>query len=472
MSRSVHETRAALRREQRFEYADENVKTERLKGVRAALRHRDAIRAQVRAERRAVDSRPPAEVTAPEPVTILVRDIGPFVHYPGSPDDIRAVLSLLPPGACDGLGPVTLCLEPHRFREQQALEGRFRPDPFVGRFGSGFLPGVYCADYFGTYWHGTPDGPPRITLHAYVYDPADLRRRGLAPLVHYLRLHMLATLVHEVAHHFDARHRRARGRWRMDEKEKNELYAEQWEQEWTQAVVVPYLEKTYPAETAELLAWVEEHGGLRTTLGFLAGDARATVKGGRISTFNGLFSVHAAVEWLSKGVAGHEGTVATRLQFATDLHYAGRYDEALTILGRLLTRRPKLRRTRRLVADIYVHQERYAEARRIAARLCAEQPNDTRSLKVLADALEGLEAWRPLLRAASRLIARHRTEPREQFTPRLQRTLAYLRIGRLDDADAELVHLERAETARYRRKRLAAFRQAVDEARACMQVAF
>jgi hypothetical protein len=77
-----------------------------------------------------------------------------------------------------------------------------------------------------------------------------------------LRLWGLSTFVHEVAHHDDAMRRVARGRWRMAVKKKVEDYADTLQAEWARDVVVPYLERAYPAEVALLNAWMARHGGL------------------------------------------------------------------------------------------------------------------------------------------------------------------------------------------------------------------
>jgi hypothetical protein len=117
------------------------------------------------------------------------------------------------------------------------------------------LPGVFGGRVLGTWF----SRGPRIEMYAYVYDPLTLPHDAGWEL--YLRLRMLATFVHEIAHHFDGTERVARGRWRMDRTDANEIYAERWQHEWTQQAVVPYLEERYPRETRAFLAWVARHGG-------------------------------------------------------------------------------------------------------------------------------------------------------------------------------------------------------------------
>ena len=55
-----------------------------------------------------------------------------------------------------------------------------------------------------------------------------------------LKGEMLATLLHEVAHHQDWMMRVARGRWRMDDATQREIYAEKVAGEWWQSCVVDY----------------------------------------------------------------------------------------------------------------------------------------------------------------------------------------------------------------------------------------
>src|SRR5262249_17493492 len=138
-------------------------------------------------------------------------------------------------------------------------------DPFTGRLSHEMLPGVYSGVCLGTY---APKSG-QITLHAHVYDPGKLPiSRKICEF--YLKLRVLTTFVHEVAHHHDDTNRVRRGRWLADRKENVEWYAKKMEYEWTRQIVLPYLDKAYPADVKGLLDLVEHHGGLRVSLEFFA----------------------------------------------------------------------------------------------------------------------------------------------------------------------------------------------------------
>jgi hypothetical protein len=127
---------------------------------------------------------------------------------------------------------------------------------------------------------------------------------------------------------------------------------------WTRDYVVPYLEERYPDEVAALLGWVEEHGGLRMSLGMLAGDPRTTQgqDGERL-----FFSVNWAFESLFEAVLQGGRPPETHIEYARDLHYGRNHDEALAILARVLQDHPGETAAMTLRADIFVHQGRLDE---------------------------------------------------------------------------------------------------------------
>jgi hypothetical protein len=305
MARSIHATRRDRETLHRTDFADPERKAEQAKQIRQALTTKRTIKAQV-AEQRQAQPMPP---TGLDVLPIFVHNAGAFVHFPAGPEDLRAVMARLPRGVLDGTGAITLSLGTDAQRDEN---GQFPDyldrDPFTGRTGYETLPGVFTGRVLGQHF---PDSA-QIFVYACVYDPAALPVGGGWEL--YLRLRMLSTFVHEVAHRFDASARVARGRWRRDREEAREIYAEHRQQEWTQQIVVPYLEETYPDEVAAFLAWVTHHGGTPLSLGFLAGNARSTAKGGRVDVYNGFFSINGALEQLARDVADAEiDPITTRL---------------------------------------------------------------------------------------------------------------------------------------------------------------
>jgi hypothetical protein len=108
----------------------------------------------------------------------------------------------------------------------------------LGRWGYEMFPGIYGPAVLGIYALDSN----RIRLFGYVKVPD---RAVTEEQNRELRFEMLETLVHELAHHDDRTRRTARGRWRMDDRRKDEQYAVALEQEWCVEVVLPYLLARY-----------------------------------------------------------------------------------------------------------------------------------------------------------------------------------------------------------------------------------
>ena len=160
-------------------------------------------------------------------IPILERATGPTIHHPAGADDLRAVLHRLPPDRIDGLGRIELSFDPFAARDE-------------------VVPGVWMPRLRGRYLEGQ-----LVRLYACVVT------RELPPyLATYLRLHVLATFMHELAHHEDYMFRTRGDRWRMDDRAKNEAFARARAFELVTAVVIPYLEARDAAGTAALRACV------------------------------------------------------------------------------------------------------------------------------------------------------------------------------------------------------------------------
>jgi tetratricopeptide (TPR) repeat protein len=393
MSRSIHSTYNDYGREKRSRYATPEAREERLEALRQEIRKKRRVKRRVGQGRGAPPwaDLPPV---AAEAVPIRVVEEGPWVHYPASPDDLRAVMRRLPAGVLTGLSGVRLCLgSKHQEKglspEERARAGR---DPLVGRVGYENLPGVFGGRYLGTYFR-----PARIDLYAYVYDPAF---PGLATWELYLRLRMLSTFVHEVAHHDDATRRVARGRWRMDDTDKNEGYAGATQARWVQQCVVPYLEEAYPEAVREFGAWLSHHGGTEIPLALLAGGWRWDAEGKAVPLYFG--SACEAFGELAEGVHKGEPLTANRLEFARYLHYGENYAEALRILGRVLGEEPANPEALTLQADVLEHQGEHQLAEALARQVVTADENYTDAWMVLADVYEGRQEWGRLLEAAGR----------------------------------------------------------------------
>jgi hypothetical protein len=150
----------------------------------------------------------------------VVAELPPSSFFPASRDDVEAILRALPAGTTDGLS----CIR---------LEATTKIDP-----GEEVYPGIRVPALRGSYGLESND----IQVFAYARDSDTAISPSLAQE---LRFSMLRTLVHEVAHHVDRTTRVDRGRWRMDEVEKDERYAEEKAVTWCLEVVVPYLSERY-----------------------------------------------------------------------------------------------------------------------------------------------------------------------------------------------------------------------------------
>jgi hypothetical protein len=386
MSRSIHTTRATLRKLERTEFPTTEARAEALQEQRRALRRKRRIKRQTAAERK---SQPVSGTrTTANTVAIEVRDKDRHVHHAISPDEVRTVLALLPPSATEGITCVRLSLGREE-NEEHCREHGGSADPWVGRLGSRLFPGVFSGNVLGLFL------PRRglIEVFAYVVDPLLFPLpRELCHL--YLRLHALKTLVHEVAHFHDQVARVRRGRWLADRKENLEWYAEQKEHAWTLDVVLPYLERTYSRQCKALRLWVQHRGGMALPLALVAGDPRRTDRNGTswwVSSTSNAFEA-----WLDD-LPGCSTLTDSRLALAWSLHYADKYDECLQTLDGILVQEPRCVKALSCRADTLVHLERFDEAMAAAEAVLLGDPSDDRAWETRADVFEHRRDWAGLL---------------------------------------------------------------------------
>src|SRR5437016_4553049 len=105
MSRSIHETLAGLMRAMRGQFGGQGPDDMRIERVVSRLTTKHRIKRSVRSERRWTDS-PLLGIEGS--IQVRVRDQGREIHYPASPDDITAILTLLPRGICSGIREIEL----------------------------------------------------------------------------------------------------------------------------------------------------------------------------------------------------------------------------------------------------------------------------------------------------------------------------------------------------------------------------
>jgi tetratricopeptide (TPR) repeat protein len=434
LSRSIHTTRRSLEEARGFRYSSREKRGEVLRALRDELAAKRAIKQAVGEERRLGDR--PVAFLPPEAIPIRARELGPYVHYPASPADLVGILRAMPPGTADGLRAIELDLAPMSSDDVDEEPASSTLDPFIGRLGRESIPGVYSGRTLGIY----KPADATIRLFGYVYDPAR-QSRELIDLD--LRLRMLGTFVHELAHHHDAMTRIARGRWMALDEEKAEVYAEAMQYEWVRRIVAPYIARTYPDAVQRFDAWMRRHGGVSISLETLAGDPRYTVGAHGVRLF---FSVSSAFESLLQDVERGADVESTRLEFARSLHYGEHYEEALAALDQLLADAPGHIDARILQADIHVHQGRYAEAIGAMRRLLAESSDQDDAWEVLGDALEGERDWAGVLDAQTRAYELRRERGVDDTRADLAlaaRARARLELGDYPGLLEDLVVLER-----------------------------
>lgn len=431
MSRSVHSTQKELREARLRSYRDDKIKAAEIAEIERELARKRRIKGNV------ADSRSTEEVEKAEgqvgPIPIRILDEGPHILHPATPKDIEAIQRRLPAGVMEGLSEVVLSLGEHA-----QLEGEdahiWDPDPITNRIGLEVLPGFYKGWIWGTY----QSAACRITLHAFVSDPA---RPCIMPTTAYFKLQILSTFVHEVAHHFDHTRRIARGRWLADEQEKVEHFADQRQHEWTQSCVVPYLEEAYPQDVAELLQWLEAHGQVKFALGELITDPRRVY----VST------IERAVEELLKDVMQGTETIETLFNFAVNLKIADLYERAQEVIDRILAEMPDHEDALELRANIWNFQERYAQAASLALQVIARNPRNWRARTTLTRAYEGLERWDKVIETAAESLGLFDDEL-DRLDALASRCSAYWKLGKREESDEDLRTLQSSSRASWKIK--------------------
>jgi hypothetical protein len=407
ISRSYHTTRRKLKELKKSNFADKKKQAKVIDKLKEDLSTKRLVKKQVKTKRRQSGKLLPP--TSIDSIPIRIVDSSPYVHYPAGPDDLRELLHRLPASLTDGLKAVELCLgkESQEVTEEDHWWANPIRDPYTSRLGYELLAGVYYGDCLGVYYPNCG----LIRLFAWIYAPEIPYRRIIE---FYLRLKMLMTFVHELGHHFDSTSRVARGRWRSDNRDKVEMYAEETSHNWVQEYVVPYLEQKYCRELSEFNSWIIERAGVTVPLALLAGDPRSTGPGGTIRT-SSIFSVGGAFVDFVSAVIKNEDPIATRIEFARYIHYSGEYELSLKILKTVLDKEPANIKALILESDIFIHQEKFGLARQRVETALKLEPENVDALEVLADAFEGLKQWEALDKVANMLMEYYKGRKEKAF---------------------------------------------------------
>ena len=443
MSRSIHETRRSAFDTQHRKYKNRTAREFEPERLSDQLSKKRRIKKQVKLERRGevADARDWDSMQIP----IIRMDQGPFVHFPASPQDIKAVLVQLPVGVLDGLTEIRLCLGLED-QEEEEPGGKHR-DPYTGRIGMKRLPGVFGGMSLGVYlpW------AKRMQIYAYVYDPG-LEDREMWEL--YLRLRMLSTLIHEVGHHYDLSvpHRIARGQRKQTDSV--EGYALKRQHEWTLKYVVPYLRNAYPEETRRLEKWIEVHGAVAMPLERLVASPIETM---------GL-DVQSSFEFLVSDVANGEDRIETLLDFAKSLHFgtlvhaSWSCEDSIHIVDRVLDEHPQHAKAIILKAHLLGHEKDLDGAGKILEELLARDGNNFEAWDELSGILELKESWAELEYAATQALELTAPGSGDRVCLLRRRFEARAELGNYYGAQGDLRELE-SNHGPYGKRRAAEYRE-------------
>ncbi len=357
MSRSFHTTRRHLKEAEKLSYSNEEKRAVSIEKLKEDLQKKRGAKRQVLEQRN--EGYPVVISTPVETIPIEVCDSSEYLHYPASAEDIRILLNAMPSGIADGLSRIRLCLGADRqYPPEEPWATELEVDPYLGRNGYEFLSGIYVGRCVGTY---SPHNA-EIWLHGYIYSP-DLANRSMLEL--YLRLHMLMVFVHEIGHHHDFTFRIARGRWRGDNPDNVEIYAERMQHLWLADYIIPFLQTKYAQELEEFNTWIKAHAGVEVPIEILIGDPRSTAKNGLIM-LSSFFDTGEAFRSFVNNVLAGKDLIEARLDFADELHMAEKYDLALKIIELVLSEKPNDVEAIALKAEIYGHLEKYDLAIQLA----------------------------------------------------------------------------------------------------------
>jgi tetratricopeptide (TPR) repeat protein len=433
MAHSLHTTRHDLEEAEKHRYADKRKGREAVERLEQELAAKRRTKWQVKAGRRKQSL---SGLVPIEAIPIEIDTTSPHVDYGVTVDDLRALLGALPPGAADGLSVIRLepGIEMQRHANQER-GGELTADPFIGRLGHERLHNVYSGGVLGSYHPRTG----KLLLYGFVGDPG---RPDRAAWSLYLKLCLLTTFVHELAHHHDLLRRVARGRWRADDLGKVEKFAEGIEHAWTQSYVIPYLCRAYPAEVAGLESWMQEHLGVVLPLPLLVGDPRVTAKRDCVAFIATFFSTAQAFERSVRAIAsGRYDAVAVRLELACDLHLAEEYRWAERIIESVLSVSSNHVDALTLKADILEHRAKHREAIAVARKAMALAPNDPGPLEVMADAYESLANWKQVIRLTDLMMMLYGDRTRQFGWALAQHARAALELGDLATARSDIARL-------------------------------
>lgn len=387
MSRSFHGTIRKYNEENNFKYSNDEIKEKNMNEIREDIFRKRITKKKTIADRKLKDvNEICSESFDPQSISIKIRDENEYIHFPASKEDILGVIKRLPYNVTVGLDSINLCLGKEYMEERAEDEFEESRDPFTNRISSDEEGLVFTPPALGTYFTETC----KIFIYAYVYDKNELKLEIIEP---YLRLQMLSTLVHEIAHHEDNILRSSRGKWLGFNDWKCEDYADFQQMNWSKGAVVPYLFDTYPEEYNALSNWIEKYGGVRFSLEKLAGECKGRRIGDKVKI---VFSASSAVEDLFKNIINGMSERDAMLDFAKDLHYGDYYAECLEALDTMFKANPSDPEIMGIKADTYMHMEEYEKAEEWAEKCLSFDKRNIDALTVLCYLRSHHKDWKGL----------------------------------------------------------------------------
>lgn len=393
MSRSIHTTRVKLNLERLYQFSNDELKKTGINKIQDELDTKKDIKRRKKLSRRSekVDSQL-LEPVDPNGILINVLESSEYIHYPASKKDLIEVAKRLPINAIIGLDSITLCLGKIYQEEEFDGFGEKNYDPYTERRCSGDGP-IYYPPILGIYRSSNS----KIFIFAYVYDKQKLKLDVIEP---FLRLKMLMTFIHEVAHHDDNLRRSGQGRCFGLNESRCENYAEAQEALWAKMAVIPYLCEAYPEEYTRLLNWINKMGGADISLNSLIGEYSDRIGG----LYRLGFTIESAVDEMIKNVFKGKSNREVMLEFANDLHIGDHYDECMKSLEILLTKDSRDAEALGIKADTLIHLEKYDQAEITAKECLTIAPTNIDALRALCDVQRKRKNWELLKQISAKGI--------------------------------------------------------------------
>jgi len=359
-----------------------------------------------------------------------------FVRFPTTDDDIRELMKRLPPGSCDGISEIRLRLgnKPKLDNDPNVEKSRIL-DPFKGVYDYEYLPGVYSSIILGQY----SPSDTTIWLYAYLYDTA-LPERGMWEL--FLKLQMLKTLIHEIGHHCDFMARCGQHRWLGSSRDRNEIYAENREHDWSQGILAPYLHEKYPLEVNNLEKWIEHYGGIQLPLEAMMGDPRTTVMGEKILSRAIFGDIPSSISNLSHEVNENTNIMETRLSFAKDLRCGDYFVMALEIIdGILISEKDNIEVLRERAVILWMKEE-YEAADLAIKKVLKLDNSDPDNWRLAASINISLHNWEKALKSSEKALKYIDRKDSDWKYIIKYWIIAQMELGNVEKAKVELTELE------------------------------